>query len=87
MRGTPSLGLSDWGSFRQAEFSDDGGGGTEKEDLGETDDLFSEPCVLLLNLEGSGGRCDSVLSRLVETVLLRNSILFRAVRSKTFFSV
>lgn len=55
MRGISSPGLSLSESLELARFSGRGGGGIdEKEDLaGETDDRFCEPCVLLLNLDGS----------------------------------
>jgi hypothetical protein len=89
MRGISSPRLSGCGSFRRSDFSGGGWGGIEEKDdlAGETDNRFSEPCVLLLNLEGSGGCCDIVLSRRVGTVLLRSIILCRAVRSNTLFSV
>jgi hypothetical protein len=54
--------------------------------VGEIDILACEPCVLLLNLEGSGGFHEAVLSRFPnDSVFL--IILCRAVRSRTFFSV
>ena len=51
---------------------------------GENEGL-PEPCVLLLNLEGRGW-LDEVLCRFVEIVPDLIIILFRAVRSRTFFS-
>jgi hypothetical protein len=88
MRGISSPGLSLSESLELACFSGGGGGIDEKEDLvGETDDRFCDPCVLLLNLDGSTWLCDIVLSLLEEAVLGRNITLCRAVRSKIFFSI
>lgn len=55
MRGISSPGLSLSESLELTGFSGGGGGRIdENEDLaGETDDRFCEPCVLLLNLDGS----------------------------------
>jgi hypothetical protein len=53
----------------------------------EVDSLGKEPCVLLLNLDGSGGLKDIELSLLPLDRVLPLIILWRAVRSNTFFSV
>jgi hypothetical protein len=73
----------------QIFLSGTGGGGEENDVLiGEIDD--TSPCVLLLNLEGNGsaGFQDIVLSLFPMLPMVEDLImLFRAVRSSTFFSV
>ena len=68
MRGISSPGLSLSESLDLERFSAGRGNGIdEKEDLvGEADECLCEPCVLLLNLDGSAWLCDMVLFRFEE---------------------